>query len=202
MSARPNTTPCSRQPSPHSPGRSARHPLGAASISPRPRPARTSPDPRVRGILRAADHQPQRGCSPRPARHTSSPKIIPEMPAQNTQQRHYTAAVGTATGRSLIVVATVDPGPAMVIHPVERGLGQAVARQVAVFDWLCEAAPHDERYSAGRLRRMFKRDWTPPPGFAAAAAREERCLREEDERWVTLAYRRHRRGPEDVAAGT
>ncbi len=111
----------------------------------------------------------------------------------------------------------------MVSGLVERGVTPAVARklarvhppptiagQIEVFDWLREVDPDDERYSAGRLRRMIEEDWSPPPGFVSAAVREqrareaaeaERLAREERARWVAEHEARHSR-EEDERRGT
>jgi len=68
-----------------------------------------------------------------------------------------------------------------------------IADQIAVFAWLREVDPGDERSSGGRLRRTIEEDWAPPPGFESAAARAARereaaaaarRSREERARWV------------------
>lgn len=46
---------------------------------------------------------------------------------------------------------------------------EIVTRQVAIYDWLCEQSPDDQRLTPGRLRRMIEEDWNPPPTFVAHA---------------------------------
>ncbi len=163
--------------------------------------------------------RPDRAVEPARSRHSSSTETTPETTPESIQKQQQ--VVGNTNvgdeGNDVVVVA-IDPALDIAARLVERGVTVAiarklardyaaaiVARQIEVFDWLREIDPHDERYTAGRLRKMIEEDWTPPPGFepaairaarADAAAEAERRAREERERW--LAEQDARRASEDA----
>lgn len=164
------------------------------------------PEAPTGAAIRGRVSRPESNIEPAKIRHSSSTEISSEIPAQRTQQQQQVIGTGEAEPGKGNVVVTVYPEAALVASLVERRVTQAAARklvkthppamianQIEVFDWLREVDPEDERYSAGRLRRMIEEDWTPPPGFVSAAVREqraretaevERLAREERARWV------------------
>lgn len=164
------------------------------------------PEAPVAAAIRGRESWPESAIEPANIRHSSSTEISSEIPAQKRQQQQQVIGTGEAEpGKGDIVVA-VSPEAALVANLVERRITQAAARklvkthpattianQIEIFDWLREVDPEDERYSAGRLRRMIEEDWTPPPGFVSAAVREQRAreaaevgrlARVERARWV------------------
>ncbi len=167
--------------------------------------------------------RPESAIEPAKLRHSSSTETTPEISAQSTQKQQQVAGTDAAAAGRVNVVVTIPPESAVVSGLVERGVTPAVARklarvhpppkiagQIEVFDWLREVDPDDERYSAGRLRRMIEEDWMPPPGFVSAVVREqrareaaeaERLAREERARWFAEHEARRIR-EEDERRGT
>ncbi len=177
------------------------------------------PEAPTGAAIRGRVSRPESNIEPAKIRHSSSTEISSEIPAQRTQQQQQVIGTGEAEPGKGNVVVTVYPEAALVASLVERRVTQAAARklvkthppamianQIEVFDWLREVDPEDERYSAGRLRRMIEEDWTPPPGFVSAAMREQRAretaevgrlAREERARWVAEHEAQRVRGEDE-----
>ncbi len=152
--------------------------------------------------------RPESAIEPAKSRRSSPTETFSETSTDSTQkQQQLTSGASTEARQAGVVVATIDPGFDLASQLVERGMTSVVARklvrdhpaatiahQIEVFAWLREVDPHDERYTAGRLRKMIEENWTSPPGFEPAAVREERAqaaveaerlAREERMHWVT-----------------
>ncbi|HEX5501024.1 MAG TPA: hypothetical protein VFW96_00295, partial [Thermomicrobiales bacterium] len=101
-----------------------------------------------------------------------------ETPAKTSARS--TTEIGEGEQQQGAPSVAADGDEAVVVAPLELLVGRGVtpvtaarlvaavaartiARQVAIYDWLRERAPDDDRLTPGRLRRMIEEDWAPPP---------------------------------------